>query len=184
MRTLSNNMAKAWGACVAITLCTWALAVGCSAASGQSAQQGAFITDKKSRCKVWNPNPKSVETIVWSGSCVNGLAQGQGRLQWLQNDKTYETDEGEWSAGHQVGRGSQAWPLGRYDGEIVNSEPNGQGVLTLKTARYDGEFRNGKPNGFGTVTSQHGVFKGTWKDGCLVGGKQRIAVGVPISTCP
>ena len=175
---------KARGTCFAITLCGWTLAFGCSVASGQSAQQGTFIADTKSKCKVWNPNPKSLETIVWSGSCVDGLAQGHGKLQWLQNDKTYETDEGDWSAGRQVGRGSQAWPLGRYDGEIADSEPNGQGVLTLKTARYDGEFRNGKPNGLGTVTSQRGVFKGTWKDGCLIGGKQRIAVGVPLSACP
>ena len=160
-----------------------ALALGCSVAFAQSVPQGAFIADGNTGCKVWNPNPKSVETIVWSGSCVNGLAQGHGKLQWLQNGKIYETDEGEWSAGRQVGHGSQAWPLGRYDGELVNSEPNGQGVLTLKTARYDGEFRNGKPNGFGTLTSQHGVFKGTWKDGCLIGGKQKIAVGVPLSTC-
>ena len=97
----------------------------------------------------------------------------------------YETDEGGWSAGRKVGHGSQAWPLGRYDGEVVNSEPNGQGVLTLKTDRYDGAFRNGKPNGFGTLAEfQHGVFKGTWKDGCLIGGKQKIAVGVPLSACP
>jgi len=104
-------------------------------------------------------------------------------LQWLEKGNIYETDEGEWSAGRQTGQGSQIWLLGRYDGEIANSEPSGQGVLTLKSSRYEGEFRFGKPNGSGTVTSSHGVFKGTWKDGCLVGGKQKIAVGVPISSC-
>ena len=183
MRPPSSNIKGANLARMAAQLSALALALGWSVAFAQSIPQGAFITDGNTGCKVWNPNPKSVETIVWSGSCVNGLAQGHGKLQWLQNDKTYETDEGEWSSGRQVGHGSQAWPLGRYDGEIVNSEPNGQGVLTLKTARYDGDFRNGKPNGFGTLTSQHGVFKGTWKDGCLIGGKQKIAVGVPLSTC-
>jgi len=164
--------------------CALALALNILAASAQPAQSGNYIVDANTGCKVWNPNPKSTETIAWSGSCTNGLAQGRGKLQWLENTNVYETDEGEWSAGRQFGRGSQVWPLGRYDGDIANSEPNGQGVLTLKNARYDGEFRNGKPNGLGVITSQRGVFKGTWKDGCLIGDKQKIAVGVPTSACP
>lgn len=176
--TKSANLARK-----AINLYTLAIALCCSVTFAQSVTQGIFIADGKTGCKVWNPNPKSVETIVWSGSCVNGLAQGRGKLQWLQDGKVYETDEGEWSAGRQIGYGSQAWVSGRYDGEVVNSEPNGQGVLMLKTNRYDGAFRNGKPNGLGTLTSQNGVFKGTWKDGCLIGEKRKIAVGVPLSTC-
>lgn len=159
------------------------LVLAFAVASAQTITQGNYSADKNTGCKVWNPNPKATETIIWSGPCVSGFADGRGKLQWLQNGQVYEADEGVWSKGRQVGSGSQVWLLGRYDGEISNSEPNGQGVLTLKTARYDGEFRNGKPNGFGTVTSQHGVIKGIWKDGCLIGGKQKIAVGVPLSMC-
>lgn len=184
MRTRSNSTKSVNLARMAINLGALIFVLGCSVAFAQSVTQGIFIADKNTGCKIWNPNPRSVETIVWSGSCSNGLAQGRGKLQWLQNGKFYETDEGEWSAGRQVGRGSQAWALGRYDGEVANSEPNGQGVLKLKTDRYDGAFRNGKPNGLGTLTSQHGVFEGTWKDGCLIGGNRKIAVGVPPSTCP
>lgn len=159
------------------------LVLGCAIASAQTITQGNYSADKNTGCKVWNPNPKPTETIIWSGPCVSGFADGQGKLQWLQNGQIYETDEGLWSMGRQVGRGSQVWALGRYDGEISNSEPNGRGVLMLKGARYDGEFHNGKPNGTGTVTSEHGVFKGAWKDGCLIGAKQKISVGVPLSTC-
>ena len=183
MRPRSSNIKGANIARMAARLSALVLAVGCSVAFAQSIPQGAFIADGNTGCKIWNPNPQSVETIVWSGSCVNGLAQGRGKLQWLQNGKIYETDEGQWNAGRQVGNGSQAWAMGRFEGEVVNSEPNGQGVLMLKTDRYDGAFRNGKPNGLGTLTSQHGVFKGTWKDGCLIGEKRKIAVGVPLSTC-
>jgi hypothetical protein len=179
-----NNRLLCTTAHVAKLPCALALAFCCSAVFAQSVQPGTYIADTKTGCKVWNPNPQSVEKIIWSGPCVNGLAQGRGKLQWLENDNIYETDEGEWSAGRQVGQGSQIWPLGRFDGEIANSEPSGQGVLTLKTSRYDGEFRAGKPNGIGTVTSQHGTFKGTWKNGCLVGDKQKISVGVPLSACP
>jgi hypothetical protein len=104
-------------------------------------------------------------------------------LQWLNNKKPYEKDEGEWNQGRQSGRGSQDWSSGRYDGELQNGEPHGRGVLTLQSARYEGEFRNGKPNGAGTVTNLEGVFKGSWKEGCLVGDTRRIAFGVPSSTC-
>ena len=120
MRPRNSNIKGANLARMAAQLSALALALGCSVASAQSIPQGTFIADGNTGCKVWNPNPKSVETIVWSGSCVNGLAQGRGKLQWLQNDKIYETDEGEWSAGRQVGSwlaGMAVGPLRRRNRE-------------------------------------------------------------------
>jgi hypothetical protein len=72
--------------------------------------------------------------------CVNGLAQGPGSLQWLNNNKPYEKDQGEWNEGRQSGRGTQGWSSGRYDGELLNGEPHGRGVLTLQSARYEGRI--------------------------------------------
>ena len=154
-----------------------------SAASYAQTQAGIFVVDPKNGCKVWNPHPQSDETVNWIGSCVNGLAQGPGTLQWLDKDKPYEKDQGEWNKGLQFGRGTQVWTSGSYDGVLRNGEPNGQGVLTLSSARYEGEFRNGKPNGAGIVTNLQGVFRGKWKDGCLIGDKRRIAFGVSSSGC-
>ena len=34
-----------------------------------------YIKDAKG-CKVANPNPKPNESVLWSGPCVNGFAQG------------------------------------------------------------------------------------------------------------
>ena len=65
----------------------------------------------------------------------------------------------------------------------MNGEPQGRGVMTLRSARYDGEFRDGKPNGTGALTSLDGLFKGDWRNGCLAGDKRKIAFGVPSSTC-
>ena len=160
-----------------------ALWLSCSAGYAQSIKAGDFVADARSGCKVWNPHPRSGETVNWSGGCVNGLAQGFGNLQWLNNNKLYEKDEGEWNEGRQSGRGTQDWSSGRYDGELQDSEPHGRGVLTLQSARYEGEFRNGKPYGSGTVTNLEGVFKGNWKDGCLVGDKRKVSFAVPSSTC-
>jgi hypothetical protein len=161
-----------------------ALFLGFSAAYAQSSQAGDFVADAKTGCKVWNPHPQPNERAIWSGNCVNGLAQGTGSLQWLNNNKPYEKDQGDWSEGRQSGRGTQEWFSGSYDGELRDGEPQGRGALTLRSSRYEGEFRNGKPNGAGAVTSLEGVFKGIWREGCLVGDKRKISFAVPSSTCP
>jgi len=168
----------------AMFFCAWLLAFTGPKAYGQSTQRGAFIADETTGCRVWNPTPHEHETVRWSGQCVNGLAQGKGKLQWLRGGQPYEVDEGEWNAGRQFGYGSQQWPTGRYDGDLVDSEPNGKGALVLKDARYDGAFRNGKPNGAGVVASQYGVFSGTWKDGCYVSDQRKAGVNILSFACP
>jgi len=110
-------------------------------------QAGDWIADTSVGCRVWNPHPQSNETIRWSGARANGLAQGRGAAQWFRDNLPFETDEGEWSAGRQIGYGTQVWPSGRYDGELADGEPHGRGVLIVPGVRYEGEFRNGKPDG-------------------------------------
>ncbi len=165
---------------VGTALFALALWLSCSAAEAQS-PSGSFVADASSGCKVWNPQAN--ESVKWSGDCRDGLAEGAGSLQWFNNNRAYEKDQGEWKEGRQSGRGSQDWTTGRYDGELVNGEPQGKGILTLQSSRYEGEFRNGKPNGFGIVRSLEGLFKGNWKDGCLDGDRRRIAFGVSSATC-
>jgi hypothetical protein len=169
---------------IAKILIASALWLSFSAACARLSHAGDFVADATSGCKVWNPHPQPNETVSWSGSCVNGLAQGPGSLQWLNGNKPYEKDQGDWNEGRQFGRGTQDWSLGRYDGELQDGEPHGRGVLTLRSSRYEGEFRNGKPNGAGIVTSLEGVFRGNWKEGCLVGDKRKISFAVSSSTCP
>jgi hypothetical protein len=141
------------------------------------------MTDQKSNCQVWNPNPQLEESVAWSGTCTAGRAEGHGSVRWLRADTLTETDEGDWRDGKQIGRGSQIWPAGRYDGQIVDSEPNGRGVLALQKLHYEGEFRDGKPNGTGTLTVGADFVHGTWKDGCLQNGQRKAAIGVPLSAC-
>ena len=147
-----------------------------------SANAGAWVTDAKSGCQVWNPNPQLEETVAWSGSCANGRAEGHGTVTWLKGDRASETDDGEWRDGRQVGAGTQSWASGRYEGELSDGEPNGHGVLTLQKLRYEGTFRNGKPNGAGTLTAGSDRVQGTWKDGCLQG-PRKASIGVPLSAC-
>jgi hypothetical protein len=146
------------------------------------ARAGSWLADAKSGCQVWDPNPQLEETVSWSGSCAKGLAEGPGTVRWLRADVLIETDEGEWRGGRQAGKGSQIWPIGRYDGEVSDGLPNGQGVLTLQKLRYEGEFRDGKPNGVGSLTAGSETVHGTWKDGCLRG-QRKASIGVPLSAC-
>ena len=148
-----------------------------------AAQSGAWITDLSGGCQVWNPHPQPNETIRWFGACANGFAQGHGTAQWLHNDLPFEADEGDWLSGRQTGIGSQVWPSGRYDGQLVDGEPHGRGTLILQGARYEGEFRNGKPEGTGTLTRGSDTFRGTWTGGCFRDGTRRASFGVPLSAC-
>ncbi len=152
-------------------------------AAGVPARAGAWIADAKSGCQVWDPNPQLEETVVWSGSCTKGHAEGPGTAQWLKAGVTIDTNQGSWRDGRQAGSGVQSWAGGRYQGEIADGEPNGRGVLTLKQMRYEGEFRDGKPNGAGRLTTGGDTVDGTWRDGCLQGGARKIAVGIPVAFC-
>jgi hypothetical protein len=145
------------------------------------AQAGAFIAAKDG-CQVWDPNPQLEETVTWSGACANGRAEGAGTVKWVKGGAEVETDEGEWRAGRQAGKGVQTWAGGRYEGELADGEPNGHGVLTLQKLRYEGEFRDSRPNGLGSLTAGGETVRGTWKDGCLQGSR-KASVGIPLSAC-
>ena len=146
-----------------------------------SARAGTWIAAKDG-CQVWDPNPQLDEKVTWSGACANGRAEGPGTVKWLKGDAEVETDEGEWRAGRQSGKGVQTWPGGRYEGALADGEPNGHGVLALQKLRYEGEFRDGKPNGRGSLTAGGETVTGTWKDGCLQGGR-KASIGIPLSAC-
>ena len=59
------------------------------------------------------------------------------------------------------------WDIGKYEGEIKNGSPNGQGTFTLNDGgKYVGEFKDGKSHGQGTYTFKKGnKCVGGWKDG-------------------
>ncbi len=158
------------------------IALAAVAALPAPAHAGAWVADAKSGCQVWNPNPQLGETVKWSGACANDRAEGPGIVQWWRGELAYETDEGDWHDGRQINAGKQSWTGGRYDGELVDGEPSGHGVLIVQKLRYEGEFQNGKPNGQGTLTAGNETVHGTWKDGCLQG-PRKASIGVPLTAC-
>lgn len=124
-------------------------------------------------CDVWNEEPQPNEISTWSGSCVDGRANGYGVLTW-EFDKNGEflTEhyDGEMRDGRSHGRGIYTFADGgRYDGEWMDGEVHGQGIFTHPNgAGYEGGFSEGKFHGFGIRTREDG----TRFEGQFVAGKE------------
>ena len=151
--------------------------------AGAPALGGDWAIDAGKTCRVWNPHPQMNESVQWSGACVNGFAEGAGSVRWFKSDVLFETDEGQWRQGYQIGKGKQTWPSGSYEGDFADGEASGRGVFVLQSMRYEGEFRGGKPNGTGTLNGPNGTFAGQWTDGCFRSGTGITSFGVPLSAC-
>ena len=54
----------------------------------------------------------------------------------------------------------------KYEGEIENGQPNGQGKWSLQNGnKYEGEWKEGKSHGQGTLTQKNGKYVGGFKYG-------------------
>lgn len=102
-----------------------ALAMASAAHAG-----GEFFADAASGCKAWNPSPQPGERIKWEGACVNGFAQGQGKLTYLGEKGTSETSIGYFRAGKAFGK----YELRKYDASGALTYP----VVTRFPAESDG----------------------------------------------
>lgn len=122
---------------------------------------------------------------AYEGDLVEGQMQGQGTMTW----KDGSGYEGRWKDGMMHGRGIMTYPSdqaeGRltYEGEFVNSEPDGQGVMTWSDgSRYDGQWRKNRQSGRGTLTLKDGgKYEGTWQAGRKFNGTDYDSAGRKIS---
>ncbi len=123
-------------------------------------------------CKVWNKLPTPDETVIWEGKCVNGFAEGKGKLTWIDKVNPPEVHEGVWIAGKVNGFAISTFPGGdRYIGGYVDGEREGWGVYLWKNGtKYVGKFKNGNFSGPGVKRNAAGmvVEEGIWASGKLV----------------
>jgi len=127
-------------------------------------------TDDTHGCKIWDPLPVEGSSVTWTGSCVDGYAEGQGALQWSLSGKPSDRVEGTMVHGKVQGRGSATLANGaRYEGEFSDGEMSGTGVMTWRNGnRYEGALKNGKPSGKGVLTlAAGGGYEGEFIDGKL-----------------
>jgi len=159
------------------------------------------FTADPSGCRLWNPSPHRDETVVWSGACRDGLAEGEGSGEWRWSDGAArfagtlvagrlhgggrfewpggERYDGAFLEGARTGRGTYTWPNGmRYEGDFADGLPHGSGLLRLPDgARYEGEFLRGARTGTARLALPNGDrYEGAFVDG------QRTGAGVYVWT--
>lgn len=179
-------------------------------AFAQAPPPEGWIQDAKTGCRIRNPAPQPRESVTWSGTCPNGIAEGSGVLQWFDDDRPtdrYEGEmrdgwengrgiatstviadryEGEWRDGWRHGRGIYDFASGdRYEGDWFEGLRTGQGTMVWADgARYDGEWLDSKPNGSGVyIDAADATFSGTWSRGCFRDGDRRLAVNTTPRDC-
>jgi len=106
----------------------------CASAPTPSAEAPQWITDTKG-CKVRDDSPRDGEVVTWSGSCVNGVAEGTGELSDFVDGKWRFTIAGTRTAGAL----------------------NGHEVIKFANrSRFEADYRDGKVVDHADVTLPYG----------------------------
>ncbi|WP_397378321.1 C13 family peptidase [Pseudomonas sp.] len=99
----------------------------------------------------------------YRGEVIDGLLQGQGRLDY--GDGSHY--QGQFKDGQFNGQGIYTYADGsRYEGHFVKGLPSGEGHLSSSDFDYRGEFRQGQYNGLGVLQWRNGDgFQGQFRRG-------------------
>ena len=125
-------------------------------------EQGDWLLDTQTGCRMWDWHPEPKDRAVWSGACPRGVKEGRGVLQWYEHGQPIDRFEGSYREGKRQGFGRYVWNA---------------------TDLYEGQYRDDLPEGFGTATLAGKVFTGKWKRGCMRQGNHVVAIGVPRTSC-
>lgn len=113
------------------------------------------------------PDAISADGGRYYGPLVDGLRQGQGRIEW-SNGARYE---GDFDKGVFYGKGR--WESGSgevYEGDFANGMKSGTGRMTRAGAIYVGEFHGDEFNGQGRYEFANGdVYEGEFANGLFQG---------------
>ena len=105
-------------------------------------------------CHVWNTHLHVDATVTWTGDCVEGMAQGQGTVNWAWNGgKKMREDTGHLVDGRYHGR----WKYRDADGNV-----------------WEGPYEQGKPHGKWSINwaDENGDLTRSYVEGPYVNGKQ------------
>jgi peptidoglycan hydrolase-like protein with peptidoglycan-binding domain len=133
--------------------------------------QAGWSFDRRTGCAVWNRDGTNW-VITWSGACTDGVATGQGTLEW-NTTGGMERWTGTLQVGERQGRGVLVWADGaRYDGDWRNGQRTGLGMTTYQDGgRYEGGWQSNRAHGQGVRTGADGSQQaGDFVDGCLFAG--------------
>ncbi|KIH81589.1 C13 family peptidase [Pseudomonas batumici] len=97
----------------------------------------------------------------YRGEVVNGLLQGQGRIDYPSGSwYAGQFDKGQWQGdGEWHGSNGEV-----YKGQFQQGLFHGQGTLTLHDSSYTGGFKQGRRDGEGTLKEAGMTYRGEFKD--------------------
>ena len=104
-------------------------------------------------CLVLDPYFSEGVTMKWDGACVNGKANGFGKLTKNKNGEYESTYEGEYKNGIREGKGKFTHIDGSIKtGTFVNGQLVGEGEMTDEYgSKYGGNFINYRFHGLGKL---------------------------------
>jgi hypothetical protein len=142
------------------------LLLGCPSFALLADEDVSWIADANG-CKIANPFPQPEETVTWSGDCNNGLADGEGVLEWFIGGQPRDRYQGTLKQGWAEGKGTLVREGMRYSGDWKHSTQDGVGRYDgADGSWYEGEWKEGQPHGRGEYQGPDGRrLSGTWVDG-------------------
>ena len=129
-------------------------------------------------CKIVEPS-LSAQKVSWAGPCVNGYAEGEGKLDWTENGEQISYS-GALQRGRAHGDGYLVGPFGsQYEGSFREGKFDGMGILvTRDKTRYDGNWKAGLREGSGSIVySTGGRYDGNWKSNYFHGRGKATYIG-------
>jgi S1-C subfamily serine protease/antitoxin component YwqK of YwqJK toxin-antitoxin module len=125
-------------------------------------------------CKLLDPYYSNGVTTKWEGSCLNGKANGFGKLTKYKNGEYESTYEGEYKNGIREGKGTFSHKDGTVRvGTFIAGQMTGKGTNTGENGqKYAGEFINYRQHGNGVVEFTNGAkFEGFFVSDRMYTGK-------------
>jgi S1-C subfamily serine protease/antitoxin component YwqK of YwqJK toxin-antitoxin module len=120
--------------------------------------QDQWVECNKNSCKIMDPYFLDGNTMEWEGSCINGKANGFGKvIKYLKG--IYEsTYEGSYVNGIREGKGKFSHYTGTtLECDFINGQAIGTGTYTLPGGnKYIGEIFNYRQHGLGTLYFANG----------------------------
>ena len=159
-----------------------------SGATALAAEQWAADPANGSKiCIVFTGDNVTLVSASWSGPEAGGLADGQGKLQFVYRDKagkeTKVQADAEMKAGKLDGKVSMKWSGGdAFEGTYKNGLRESGTLRWAGGLSYEGEWKNGQPNGHGLGRNSAGniYFEGQWQDGKpMTPLKTETVLGIP-----
>jgi hypothetical protein len=128
----------------------------------QPCDNGDWLFDTQTGCRMWDWHPEPEDKVVWKGACRAGQPNGPGEAEWTEHGRPIDRFVGTYRDGKREGPGHYRWN---------------------DTVSFEGSYANDVPQGRGTVRIDDVVLSGEWNKGCLTTSGKTVAIGVPRASC-